>query len=322
MLAWKIAPALAGGKLRRPQARRDHQHHRAEVRARSCQEAGLPDGVVNIVTGAGETGAARDQSPARRQDRLHRQHGSRQDHHAQPRRHATKSSRSNSAARPRNIVFDDAPLDQAVEGIVNGIFFNQGHVCCAGSRLLVQESIADEVLRQAQATASPRCASAIRSTRTPTSARSTAAEQLDKITRPRRKRRRRRREHHATSCTLPPKASLPPDASSPASRRATASPARKSSAPCSASSPSARPTKPSRKPTTPPTASAPASGPTRAARSSRWPPQLKAGVVWANTYNKFDPTSPFGGYKESGFGREGGKQGLLDYANSNRTHHL
>ena len=72
-----------------------------------------------------------------------------------------------------NIVFEDAPIDQAVEGIVNGIFFNQGHVCCAGSRLLVQESIAETVIAQAAAIASPRCASAIRSTRTPTSARST-----------------------------------------------------------------------------------------------------------------------------------------------------
>ena len=142
MVAWKLAPALACGNTVRAQARRDHAASPRCSSRRSSQEAELPPGVVNIVTGAGETGArarrasrtwTRSRSPARTEvGKLHREGA---------RRHEARSSRSNSAARRRNIVFDDAPIDQAVEGIVNGIFFNQGHVCCAGSRLLVQEGI-------------------------------------------------------------------------------------------------------------------------------------------------------------------------------------
>ncbi len=142
MLAWKIAPALACGNtvVLKPA---ETTPLTALLFAEICQQADLPPGVVNIVTGAGETGAALVDHPTSTRSRSP----------APPRSASASSARSPAPAKltlelggkAANIVFDDAPLDQAVEGIVNGIFFNQGHVCCAGSRLLVQESIADDV---------------------------------------------------------------------------------------------------------------------------------------------------------------------------------
>ena len=208
-----------------------------------------------------------------------------------------------------NIVFDDAPIDQAVEGIVKGIFFNQGHVCCAGSRLLVQESVHDEVIARLRA-GSARCGSATRWTRTPTSARST------------------------------PPSSWSGSASCPTSvrRRAPSAGSRRASSPTAGFwfpptvftdvSPAHRiardeifgPVLSVLTFRTPDEAVAKANNTTYGLSAGIWTEkgsrilkianQLRAGVVWANTFNKFDPTSPFGGYKQSGYGREGGRHGL------------
>ena len=152
MAAWKIAPALACGNTCRPQARRDHLAHRAASSPRSSTRPDLPPGVVNIVTGAGETGAGAGRSPGRRQDRLHRLDRGRQgDRMRAARRHAARRLTLELGGKAANIIFDDAPIDQAVEGIINGIYFNQGHVCCAGSRLFVQEVDRRRGAREARA---------------------------------------------------------------------------------------------------------------------------------------------------------------------------
>ena len=145
MLAWKIAPALACGNtvVLKPA---ETTPLTALLFAEICQQADLPPGVVNIVTGAGDDRPGAGRPPRRRQGRLHRLDRRRPGDRQGGRRHRTRRSPSSSAARPPTSSSTTPRIDQAVEGIVNGIFFNQGHVCCAGSRLLVQESVADEVL--------------------------------------------------------------------------------------------------------------------------------------------------------------------------------
>ena len=143
MAAWKLAPALAAGNtvvLKPAETTPLTALRLGEV----LQEAELPEGVVNILTGAGATGAALV-AHRRRQGRLHRLDRGRQGDPAHPGRVGQKLTLE-LGGKAANIVFEDAPLDQAVEGIVNGIYFNQGHVCCAGSRLLVQESIAEPLV--------------------------------------------------------------------------------------------------------------------------------------------------------------------------------
>ena len=145
MLAWKVAPALACGNtvVLKPA---ETTPLTALLFAEICQQADLPPGVVNIVTGAGETGQSARRARRCRQGRVHGLHRGRQADRAVPSRASGKRVSLELGGKGANIVFDDAPVDQAVEGIVNGIFFNQGHVCCAGSRLLVQESVADDVV--------------------------------------------------------------------------------------------------------------------------------------------------------------------------------
>ena len=151
MLAWKIAPALACGNtvVLKPA---ETTPLTALLFAEICQQADLPPGVVNIVTGAGDDRPRAGRAPGRRQGRVHRLDRGRQGDRPLHRRHEKKVTLE-LGGKAANIVFDDAPIDQAVEGIVNGIFFNQGHVCCAGSRLLVQESAPTRSLLAAQAPA-------------------------------------------------------------------------------------------------------------------------------------------------------------------------
>ena len=172
MAAWKIAPGARLRQHRRAEAGRDDAADRAaagrdHARRRSCRRASSTSSPA-----AGETGAALVAPSRRGQGRLHRLDRRRQAHPARARRHRTKRLTLELGGKAANIVFADAALDQAVEGIVNGIYFNQGHVCCAGSRLLVEESVARR-RRRKLATGCRRCGWAIRSTRTPTSARST-----------------------------------------------------------------------------------------------------------------------------------------------------
>src|SRR5437660_12084269 len=193
MAAWKLAPALAGGNtaILKPA---ETTPLTALMLAEICQEAELPAGVVSILPGDGSTGAALVRAPGI--DKIAFTGSTAVGRDIQAALAGRKVSLTlELGGKSANIIFEDAALDQAVEGIVNGIFFNQGHVCCAGSRLLIQESVRDEVGAKAFEVASA----------------------------------------------------------------------------------------------------------------------LRAGVIWQNTYNHFDPTAAFGGYKESGFGREGGPAGLRPY---------
>ena len=230
MLAWKIAPALACGNtvVLKPA---ETTPLTALLFAEICQQADLPPGVVNIVTGAGETGRALVDHPD--VDKVAFT-GSTDVGRAIAKAVAgtDKKVTLELGGKAANIVFDDAPIDQAVEGIVNGIFFNQGHVCCAGSRLLVQESIADEVLEQAQA---PDGHAARRRP-----ARQEHRHRRDQLRRaagpdPRAVRHRRgrgRRPLVARRASCRATASGSRRRSSPASPRPTGSPARRSSARC------------------------------------------------------------------------------------------
>ena len=230
MAAWKIAPALAAGNtvVLKPA---ETTPLTALLLAEVIAQAGLPAGVVNMLTGGGGHRCRAGPPSGHRQGRVHRLDRG-------PARSAAgvvgtgKRVTLELGGKAANIVFDDAPLDQAIEGIVNGIFFNQGQVCCAGSRLLVQESIAEEFLHRLKRRMAT-LRSATRSTRTPTSARST----------PPRSSPGSASSPTPASTRAPPagrrRASCPSGASgsrrpcSPASRRPTASPARRSSGRCS-----------------------------------------------------------------------------------------
>lgn len=310
MLAWKIAPALAAGNcvvLKPAETTSITALKFGEI----CQEAGLPDGVVNIVSGAGETGAALVNHPLTAKIAFT---GSTEIGKIIQRSLAgtDKKLTLELGGKAANIIFEDAPLDQAVEGIVNGIFFNQGHVCCAGSRLLVQESLAEEVLtRLKRRIATLRVGDPL-DKNTDLGA-INSAEQLAKISALVKSGVAEGAQMHDSGCKLPSKGYF------------------------------FRPTLFSNVSMSQRIAREEIFGPVlsiltfrtleeavekanntayglsagvwtdKGSRILKMSTLLKAGVIWANTYNKFDPASPFGGYKESGFGREGGKQGLLDY---------
>ena len=310
MLAWKIAPALAAGNtvVLKPA---ETTPLTALFFADICRQAELPPGVVNIVTGDGRAGAALVKHPG--VDKIAFT-GSTEVGKAIQRELAGTGTKLTLelGGKAANIIFDDAALDQAVEGIVNGIYFNQGHVCCAGSRLLVQESIYEstvsklkrrlETLRLGDPLDKNTDIGAINS-----------KMQLDRITELVESGKAEGAEIYQPPAGCRRRATGSRRRSSRTSPRATASPRRRSSGRCSACSPSARRRRRSRRRTTRPTASRRASGRRRARGSSGWRSKLQAGVVWANTFNRFDPASPFGGYKESGFGREGGRHGLEPY---------
>ena len=311
MLAWKIAPALAMGNtvVLKPA---ETTSVTALKFAELLQEAELPPGVVNLVCGAGETGAAVVNHPTAAKIAFT---GSTEVGKIIMRQLAgtDKKLTLELGGKAANIVFDDSPVDQAVEGVVNGIFFNQGHVCCAGSRLLVQESIADmfvaklknriDVLRVGNPLDKNTDVGAINS-----------RAQLDRIC-----------ElvdsgvaagadmYQSGVCQLPtrgyyfkPTVFTGVTQSHRIAREEIFGPVLSvltfrtlEEAVEKANN----------------TMYGLSAGvwTDKGSRILKMSTLLKAGVVWANTFNKFDPSSPFGGYKESGFGREGGRQGLMDY---------
>ena len=310
MLAWKIAPALATGNtvvLKPAETTSITALKFAEV----VQEAGLPAGVVNIVTGAGETGAAVINHPKAAKVAFT---GSTEVGKLIMRSTAGtgKKLTLELGGKAANIVFEDAPLDQAVDGIVNGIFFNQGHVCCAGSRLLVQESIAEAVLKRLRNRVSVLRVGNPMDKNTDIGA-INSKEQLDKITGLVQAGVDEGAEMFQPKCVLPkqgyyfrPTLFSGVEQSHRIAREEIFGPVlsiltfrTQSEAVEKANN----------------TAYGLSAGvwTEKGSRILKMSTELKAGVIWANTYNKFDPTSPFGGYKESGFGREGGKQGLADY---------
>ncbi|MDB6113684.1 MAG: aldA, partial [Lacunisphaera sp.] len=310
MMAWKLAPALAMGNtivIKPAETTSITALKLAEI----FQDAGLPAGVVNIVTGFGDTGAAVMGHPTAAKVAFT---GSTEVGKIIMRSLAgtDKKMTMELGGKAANIVFDDAPIDQAVEGIVNGIFFNQGHVCCAGSRLLVHEPVAAEVLAKLKNRLKTLRVGDPLDKNTDVGA-INSKEQLTTIERLVAAGIKEGATMFQVPCKLPSKGwYFRPTLFSGVSMshriareeifgpvlsiltfRTVDEAVEKANN----------------------TAYGLSAGvwTDKGSRILKMSTELKAGVVWANTYNKFDPTSPFGGYKESGFGREGGRQGLLDY---------
>ena len=310
MAAWKIAPALACGNtvvLKPAETTPLTALKLAEV----IQEAGLPKGVVNIITGDGRTGTAMTAHPIPNKLAFT---GSTPVGKSiyKAALEGNKKVTLELGGKAANIIFDDAPIEAAVEGIINGIYFNQGHVCCAGSRLFVQESVYEEVLAKLKKRIGNLIVGDPMDKNTDIGA-INSKEQLHTINRYIEIGREEGAEIYQPECDLPTKGNW------------------------------CRPTLFTNVAQSNRIAQEEIFGPVLAIQTFRtidevidkanntsyglsagvWTDKgskifqltkaLKAGVVWANTYNKFDPTSPFGGYKESGFGREGGMHGLEAY---------
>ncbi|MEO5912915.1 MAG: aldehyde dehydrogenase family protein [Luteolibacter sp.] len=311
MLAWKIAPALATGNtvVLKPA---ETTSITALKFASILQDAGLPPGVVNFVTGAGETGAAVVNHPLAAKIAFT---GSTNVGKAIQRALAGTGKRLTLelGGKAANIVFDDAPLDQAVEGIINGIFFNQGHVCCAGSRLLVQESVADMVLAKLKIRLKTLRTGDPLDKNTDVGAINSKA-QLGRIHDLVASGVAEGAEIYQSACTLPKKGFyFPPTLFSNVSQSQRIA-REEIFGPVLSILTFRTPEEAVEKANNTHYGLSAGVWTDKGSRILKMSTELKAGVVWANTFNKFDPTSPFGGYKESGFGREGGKQGLLDYA--------
>ncbi|MEU0281198.1 aldehyde dehydrogenase family protein [Streptomyces sp. NPDC088147] len=312
MLAWKIAPALATGNtvVLKPA---ETTPLSALFFADICRQAGLPKGVVNIVTGDGGTGAALVSHPGIDKVAFT---GSTAVGKAIAREIAGTGKRATLelGGKGANIVFDDAPIDQAVEGIVTGIFFNQGQVCCAGSRLLVQESVQDELLDSLKRRLATLRVGDPLDKNTDLGA-INSAEQLARITALADAGEAEGAERWSPACELPSSGYwFAPTVFTNVTQAHTI--ARDEIFGPVLSVLTFR---------TPEEAVAKANNTQYGLSAGIWTEKgsrilavagkLRAGVVWANTFNKFDPTSPFGGYKESGYGREGGRHGLEAYLN-------
>ena len=310
MLAWKIAPALACGNtvVLKPA---ETTPLTALLFAEICQQAELPAGVVNIVTGAGETGAALVGHPG--VDKVAFT-GSTAVGRAIAR--AVAGSRKKLTlelgGKAANIVFDDAPIDQAVEGIIDSIFFNQGQVCCAGSRLLVQESIQDELLDALRRRMGTLRLGDPLDKNTDVGA-INSAEQLARITELTAAGEAEGAERWSPPCELPAQGFwFAPTIFTNVS--ATHRIAREEIfGPVLSVLTFRTPDEAISKANNTPYGLSAGVWTEKGSRILSMAKRLRAGVVWANTFNKFDPTSPFGGYKESGYGREGGLHGLEAY---------
>jgi aldehyde dehydrogenase (NAD+) len=312
MAAWKLAPALAAGNtcVLKPA---ETTPLSALVLAEILEQAELPPGVVNIITGDGSTGAALvDHNDV---DKIAFTGSTEVGRMIQQRTAAShKHLTLELGGKGANIVFDDAPIDEMIEGIIDGIFFNQGHVCCAGSRLLVQESVADEVLRRLVRRVEQLRVGDPLDKNTDVGAINSAAQLL------------RIREltdfgvsegatRYTSSCELPQKGYwFAPTVFADVAQSHRI--AREEIFGPVLSVLTFR---------TPEEAVAKANNTNYGLACGVWSEKgsrtlwvaerLRAGVIWANTYNRFDPTSPFGGMRESGFGREGGRHGLEAYLN-------
>ncbi len=310
MAAWKLAPALAAGNtcVLKPA---ETTPLTALLLAEVCQQAELPPGVVNVLTGAGDTGAALVGHPG--VDKVAFT-GSTEVGKQISRAVAgtPKKLTLELGGKAANVVFDDAPVDQAVEGIVNGIFFNQGHVCCAGSRLLVQESVADMIVERLKRRLGTLRLGDPLDKNTDIGA-INSRQQLDKIRELSAAGEAEGAERWSPPCELPGQgywfAPTVFTGVSQSHRIATEE--------------IFGPVLSVLTFRTPQEAVAKANNTQYGLSAGVWTEKgsrilwmaqrLRAGVVWANTYNRFDPASPFGGYRESGFGREGGRHGLAAY---------
>ncbi|GAB2443087.1 aldehyde dehydrogenase family protein [Streptosporangium sandarakinum] len=310
MLAWKIAPALACGNtvVLKPA---ETTPLTALLFAEICRQADLPPGVVNIVTGAGETGAALVNHPD--VDKVAFT-GSTEVGRLIARSVAGthKKVTLELGGKAANIVFDDAALDQAVEGIVNGIFFNQGHVCCAGSRLLVQESIAEELLEALKRRLSTLRLGDPLDKNTDIGAINSAA-QLAKIRELSDHGELEGAERWSPACALPERGFWFPPTIFTGVAQSHRIAREEVFGPVLSVLTFRTPAEAVEKANNTPYGLSAGVWTEKGSRILWMADRLRAGVVWANTFNRFDPTSPFGGYKESGYGREGGRHGLEAY---------
>jgi aldehyde dehydrogenase (NAD+) len=310
MLAWKIAPALACGNtvVLKPA---ETTPLTALAFAEICQQAELPPGVVNIVTGAGETGAAVVNHPD--VDKVAFT-GSTEVGRAIAKSVAGTGKRVTLelGGKAANIVFDDAPIDQAVEGIVNGIFFNQGHVCCAGSRLLVQESVATQLLDSLKRRMARLRVGDPLDKNTDVGAINSAA-QLDRIRTLSEIGSQEGAERWSPPCDLPERGFWFAPTIFTGVSQAHRIAREEIFGPVLSVLTFRTPAEAVQKANNTPYGLSAGVWTEKGSRILTIADQLRAGVVWANTFNKFDPSSPFGGYKESGYGREGGRHGLEAY---------
>jgi aldehyde dehydrogenase (NAD+) len=310
MAAWKIAPALAAGNtvVLKPA---ETTSITALLLAEIIQEAGLPPGVVNIITGAGPTGAALSSHPD--VDKVAFTGSTEVGKRIQRALAGTKKKLTlELGGKAPNIVFEDAPIDQAVEGIINGIYFNQGHVCCAGSRLFVQESIVEPVIRKLRERISTLRVGNPLDKNTDVGAINSRA-QLEKIQELVQSGIDEGAEIVQSSCKLPARGFwfAPTFFTGVAQSNRIAQ--EEIFGPVLSVLTFRTPEEAIEKANNTPYGLSAGVWTEKGSRILKMASKLRAGVIWANTYNKFDPASPFGGFKESGFGREGGLHGLSPY---------
>ncbi len=312
MAAWKIAPALATGNTVVLKAAETTPLTALKL-AEIIQEADLPPGVVNILTGDGATGAAMVNHSDVNKIAFT---GSTEVGKIIQRAIAgtDKKATLELGGKAANIIFEDAPIDQAVEGVVNGIFFNQGHVCCAGSRLYVQESVFDEVVRKLKDRLESLIVGNPLDKNTDIGA-INSRSQLDIIHKYIKIGINEGGEMFESSCNLPGKGFFcKPTIFTNVSQSSRIS-QEEIFGPVLAIQSFRTDDEVIEKANNTPFGLSAGVWTDKGSKIFNLTTKLRAGVVWANTFNKFDPTSPFGGYKESGYGREGGLHGLAPYLN-------
>ncbi|MFT4230832.1 MAG: aldehyde dehydrogenase family protein [Microbacterium sp.] len=310
MAAWKIAPALAAGNtvVIKPA---ETTPLSILVLAEIIADAGLPPGVVNILPGDGDVGAALVNHPGI--DKVAFTGSTEVGRRIQADLAGTgRRLTLELGGKAANIVFDDAPIDQAVEGIVNGIFFNQGHVCCAGSRLLVQESVADEVIaRLYDRIATLRIGDPL-DKNTDIGA-INSAEQLDRIRALSDAGDAEGAARWTSPCPVPDDGFFFPPTVFTNVSQAMRIAREEIFGPVLSVLTFRTPDEAIAKANNTPYGLSAGIWTEKGSRSFGMADAMRAGVVWANTFNRFDPTAAFGGYQESGFGREGGRCGLAAY---------
>lgn len=310
MAAWKIAPALATGNtvVLKPA---ETTPLTALKLAELIRDSGLPDGVVNIITGFGKTGAAIVNHPKVNKVAFT---GSTDVGKLIQKSIAgtNKKATLELGGKAANIIFDDAPIDQAVEGIINGIFFNQGHVCCAGSRLFVQENVADIVISKLKQRLETLIVGNPLDKNTDIGA-INSKEQLTKINEFIKIGIDEGAEMYQSSCDIPTKGFFCKPTLFLHTSQSHRIVQEEIFGPVLAIQTFRTIEEVIEKANNIPYGLSAGVWTDKGSKIFNLTSKIRAGVVWANTYNKFDPTSPFGGYKESGFGREGGLHGLMPY---------
>ena len=310
MAAWKIAPALACGNtvvLKPAETTPLTALKLAEI----IQESGLPDGVVNIITGFGETGAAIVNHPGI--DKIAFTGSTDVGKIIQKAVAGTnKKVTLELGGKAANIIFDDAPIDQAVEGIINGIYFNQGHVCCAGSRLFVQESVYDEVLQKLKDRLETLIVGDPMDKNTDVGA-INSRQQLENISKYLKIGADEGAEMYQSGCALPGKGFFCKPTIFTNVAQSSRIAQEEIFGPVLTVQTFRTDDEVIEKANNTPFGLSAGVWTDKGSKIFNLTTKMRAGVVWANTYNKFDPTAPFGGYKESGFGREGGLHGLGAY---------